>query len=173
MSKKKITTKERVSDAQKIGIGVGLTAAAVAAAGAYFLYGADDAQKNRKKIKSGILRAKAEVLEALEDAYEMTEEEFHTLVDNVANTYSAVQSLSKADLKNFKTDMVGHWRDLLKSGAVKIMTVEQIAKKAAKRKVTKKVVKTSPKVVKKVTRKSATRKTVKKAPTKKKASTKK
>ena len=38
----------------------------MAAAGTYFLYGSKDAKKNRKAVKSWALKAKAEVLEALE-----------------------------------------------------------------------------------------------------------
>ena len=48
MAKKKTD----ISNAQKLGIGVGLTTAAVAAVGAYFLYGSKDAPQNRKKVKS-------------------------------------------------------------------------------------------------------------------------
>ena len=54
--------KQSVTNNQKIAAGVGLTAAAVAAAGAYFLYGSKDADKNRKTVKSWGLKAKAEVL---------------------------------------------------------------------------------------------------------------
>ena len=60
--------KENHSPAEKVGLGIGLTAAAVAAAGAYFLYGSKDANKNRKTVKSWMLKAKAEVLEQLEKA---------------------------------------------------------------------------------------------------------
>ena len=164
MAKKKTTKKSGMSDAQKLGIGVGLTTAAVAAAGAYFLYGADDAKKTRKKVKSGILRAKAEVLETLENAHEITEDEFRDVIDGVVQTYSKVQSLSKKDLKEFKADMLENWEDLVKGGVAKVMTVEQIAKKAAKRKGTKKSTK---KTVKKATKKST-----KKAPVKKKVAKK-
>jgi len=173
MAKKK--KKIEVSSAQKLGIGVGLTTAAVAAAGAYFLYGSKDAPENRKKVKSGILRAKAEVLETLENAQEITEEEFHDLVNGVVATYSKVQTLSKKDLSDFKKEMVDNWEDLVASGAAKVMTVEQIAKKVAKRKEDKKpaqkkvVVKkksaTKKKPVKKGTKKvtkKATKKTAKK-----------
>ena len=166
-----------VSDAQKLGIGVGLTTAAVAAAGAYFLYGSKDAPKNRSKIKSGILRAKAEVLETLENAQEITEDEFRDLVDSVVKTYSTVQSLSTKDLKEFKTEMVDNWGELVESGVAKVMTVEQIAKKVAKRKETKPtkkasakkpVKKTSAKIpVKKVTAKKTAKKPVKKVAKKK------
>jgi hypothetical protein len=170
MAKKKTTKKTAVSDAQKLGIGVGLTAAAVAAAGAYFLYGADDAKKTRKKVKSGILRAKAEVLEALENAQEITEDEFHDLIDGVVKSYGKVQSLSKKDLKDFKEEMSGNWGELVQSGVAKVLTVEQIAKKVAKRKETTKP--TKKKTVaksssKKKTTKKAVKKSVKKKTTKK------
>lgn len=161
MAKKK---KVEISDAQKLGIGVGLTTAAVAAAGAYFLYGSKDAPDNRKKVKSGILRAKAEVLETLEDAQEITETEFHDLVNGVVATYSKVQSLSKKDLSEFKKEMIDNWEDLVQSGAAKVMTVEQIAKKVAKRKEAKKPV--DKKVV-------AKKPAAKKAPAKKKPAAKK
>jgi len=162
---KKTTKKVKISDAQKLGIGVGLTTAAVAAAGAYFLYGAKDAPENRKKVKSGILRAKAEVLETLENAHEITEQEFHALVDGVVKTYSKVQSLSQKDLKEFKADMVDNWQDLVASGAAQVMTIEQIAKKVAKR--------GSKKPVKKATTKKATTKAPAKKTATKKAASKK
>ena len=49
MAKKKASKK--TSDAAKIGIGIGLTTAAVSAAGAYFLYGSKQATKNRNNSK--------------------------------------------------------------------------------------------------------------------------
>ncbi len=163
MAKKKTAKKTSISDAQKLGIGVGLTTAAVAAAGAYFLYGAKDAPDNRKKIKSAILRAKAEVLETLENAQEITEAEFHDLVDSVVKTYSTVQSLSKKDLKDFRQEMIENWEDLVQSGVAKVMTVEQIAKKVAKRggKTT------ASKTKKTTTKKPTVKKVAKKAPAKK------
>jgi len=160
MAKKK---KIEVSDAQKLGIGVGLTTAAVAAAGAYFLYGSKDAPENRKKIKSGILRAKAEVLESLENAKEITEDEFRDLVNSVVDTYSTVQSLSKKDLKEFKTDMFENWEDLVASGTAKVMTVEQIAKKVAKRDDKKPATKKKPAAAKKPVAKKSVKKVAKKA----------
>lgn len=166
MAKKKTEKKGVISDAQKLGIGVGLTTAAVAAAGAYFLYGSKDAASTRKNVKSGILRAKAEVLEALEDAQEITEKDFHELVDGVVKTYSTVKSLSNKDLKEFKTEMVDNWGELVESGVAKVMTVEQIAKKVAKRKATTPAKKSAAK-------KTSAKKVVKKAPVKKKPVAKK
>lgn len=158
--------KDDVTNAQKLGIGVGLTAAAVAAAGAYFLYGSKDAPENRKKVKSAILKAKAEVLEVLENAKEITEDEFHELVEGVASTYASVQSLSKKDISEFKKEMRENWQDLVSSGVAKVMTVEKVAeklmtdsgkkgaKKTAKRTV-KKAAKSPKKTAKKATKKAA------------------
>jgi len=162
MAKKK--KKSEVSNAQKLGIGVGLTTAAVAAAGAYFLYGSKDAPENRKKVKSGILRAKAEILEALENAQEITEDEFHDLVNTVVDSYSKVQSLSKKDLMDFKKEMLANWEDLVESGAAKVMTAEQIAKKVAKRKEKGSDTKAAKKATKKTAKKAkkTTKKTTKK-----------
>ncbi len=137
MAKKK---KAEMSPAQKVGVGVGLTAAAVAAAGAYFLYGSKNASKNRKAIKSWALKAKAEVLEKLEDAKEMTQEEYEQLIASVAGTYATLKNASKTDIKEFKTEMLDHWKAIEKSVKPKKKPVKKAVKKAAK-KVTKKVVK--------------------------------
>lgn len=131
----------------KIGIGIGLTAAAVAAAGTYFLYGSKNAAKNRKTVKSWMLKAKAEVLETLEDAKQMSREEFESLVEEVAHAYSMAKNASKADLKDFKQEMKDHWTKLEKEWAPKKATKKAAPKKATKKAVPKKapVKKTAPK----------------------------
>ncbi len=124
--------KTDISNAQKIGIGVGLTPAAVAAVGAYFLYGSKDAATNRKKVKSWALKAKGEVLEVLEKADKITEEEFKALVAKVATAYGKSKKLSERELSEFRKEMGGHWNELVGSGVVKVFgqTVAAVAKKA-------------------------------------------
>jgi hypothetical protein len=146
--------KKEMSSAQKLGIGVGLTAAAVAAAGAYFLYGSDDAAKNRKKVKSWMLKAKAEVLEKLEDAKEMTQEEYEELIGNVAGAYAGLKNASKVDIKEFKNEMLEHWHAIEKSAKPK----KKAAKKAAKKTTKKTAKKAAKKVAKKVVKKAAKKK---------------
>ena len=53
------------------------------------------------------MKAKAEVLERLEDAKEMTEAEYQELVKAVAGTYSGVKSATKGDVKEFQKEIVG------------------------------------------------------------------
>lgn len=136
---KKKTTKKSLSTQQKVGIGVGLTTAAVAAAGAYFLYGSKNASKNRRTVKSWMLKAKAEVLESLEKAQEMTEEEFKELVETVSKTYSKFKDASKAEIVDFKKEMMEHWPKIAKEGKQMAAKATTTKKKApAKKKTAKK-----------------------------------
>lgn len=125
-------SKTEITTNQKIGVGVGLTAAAVAAAGAYFLYGSDNAAKNRKAVKSWSLKAKAEVLERLEDAKAMTADEYEELIAAVAGTYAGVKGASKKDLKEFAAEMQEHWKNIEKVGKTKKSAVKKAVKKVTK-----------------------------------------
>jgi len=130
--------KPTVSNGEKVGIGVALTTAAVAAAGAYFLYGSSNAAKNRKKVKSWMFKAKGEVLEVLEKAGNLTAEEYKQAVEAIAAGYVKMQSVSKADIADFKKEMMDNWQKIAKEAGG--------AKKAAK-KTTKKVAKAAKKAV--------------------------
>lgn len=139
---------------QKVGIGIGLTAAAVTAAGAYFLYGSENSVQNRKKVKSWTLRAKAEVLEKLEQAEEMSQGEYERLIESVSGAYGRLKDASKVDVATFKREMKSHWGDIEKMGKPVKKVVEKAAKKATPKKAVKKVVKkTVEKVAKKATKK--------------------
>jgi len=163
MAKKNSDNKSDISNAQKLGIGVGLTTAAVAAVGAYFLYGSKDASKNRKKVKSWALKAKGEVLEVLEKAEKITEGEFKELVEGVVKTYAKVEKLSKKELDEFRNEMSENWGDLVKSGVTKVFTQAQAPAKKA-------VAKKTP--AKKAAAKKAPAKAAAKAPAKKAAAKK-
>lgn len=145
MAEKKSAKKE-LSGAQKVGIGIGLTAAAVAAAGAYFLYGSKNAAQNRKKVKSWTLKAKGEVLEALEKAEQITEAEYAALVAAAGEAYGTVQKATRGELKDFKTEMTEYWNKLQKNKAVKkvVSGVVPSAKKTPAKAATKAAPKKAP-----------------------------
>lgn len=138
MAKKK---KNEMSSAQKLSVGVGLTAAAVAAAGTYFLYGSKNAAKNRKTVKSWMLKAKADVLEKLEDAKEMSREEYEELIASVAGAYAGLKTASKVDIKEFKNEMLDHWKEIEKTAKTKKAAVKKSAKKTSAKKAAKKATK--------------------------------
>ena len=120
MAQKKI--KGGMNTAQKVGIGFGLTAAAVTAAGAYFLYGSKQSTQNRKKVKGWMLKAKGEVLEALEKAESITEEEYKALVETASGAYSTMKNATAGEVKDFKKEMGEHWAKLQKNNAIKKLT---------------------------------------------------
>ncbi len=135
MAEKK--SKKGLSSAEKMGIGFGLTAAAVTAAGAYFLYGSKNANQNRKKVKGWMLKAKGEVLEALEKAEAITEEEYKALVETASKAYGTVKSATAGEVKDFQKEMHEHWTKLQKSKAIKKVVgtaVTAVTKKAVAKK---------------------------------------
>ncbi len=120
MTQKKTTNGGKdLSTAAKVGIGFGLTAAAVTAAGAYFLYGSKKSAQNRKKVKGWVLKAKGEVLEALEKAESITEEEYKALVEAASGAYGTIKSATAGEVKDFKKEMNDHWVNLQRSKVVK------------------------------------------------------
>lgn len=161
MAQKKIT--EDMSTAQKVGIGFGLTAAAVTAAGAYFLYGSKQATQNRKKVKGWMLKAKGEVLEALEKAEAITEDEYKELVSTASKAYGTVKTATAGEVKDFQKEMQEHWTKLQSSKALKklvapkeVASKKVVSKKVAPKAPVKAVTKVAPKkepvkVAKKVT----------------------
>jgi len=126
----------KVTSKQAVGIGIGLTAAAAAAAGAYFLYGSKNAAKNRKVVKGWMLKAKGEVLTALEKAQDMTKEDYEALVAKVGAGYLAAKEMSESELLAFTKEMHTHWKDLTKpkKKAVKKAVAKTVAKVAPKKK---------------------------------------
>jgi hypothetical protein len=114
----------------------GLTAAAI---GAYYLYGHDDAKKNRAKVKSWMLKAKGEVLEELEKAQEVTESAYVSAVDTVAAKYKELKNIDPEELSSFMSEMRDHWNGIKRTfasrpGAAKksMRTTKPSAKKSSK-----------------------------------------
>lgn len=144
-----------LTNTEKMSIGVGLTAAAVAAAGAYFLAGSKNAAKNRKVVKSWVLKAKAEVLEGLEKAQQMSQAEYEALVETVGTAYAQAQAVSKADISGFKKEMKDQWQKIARSAAPKKKSVKKAMATKAAAAVTKVATKAVAKKVTKAAKKAA------------------
>lgn len=101
-----------MSGSQKAAVGAGVAAAVAAAAlGAYFLYG-KDGDKNRKKVKGWMLKAKGEVLERLESMEMVSEESFKQVLDKVLANYRGARNVTSADLLALAADVRKHWNAL-------------------------------------------------------------
>jgi len=163
----------KMTTAAKAGIGATLTAAAVAAAGAYFLYGSKNAKKNRKKVAGWVEDAKKEVVKGLEKAKTMSEAEYKELVEKVSAAHAGLAKISKADLAAFKKDMQQGWKVIAKNAASAATAVKDAVPvkvaKTAKKSVAKPVAKAPVKVAKSAPKKAAATKTPAKAPLRKAA----
>lgn len=133
MATKKQNKETGLTNKQAIGLGLGITAAVAAAAGSFFLYGSKNAAKNRKLVKSWALKAKAEVLEGLETAKNMSQEEYEQLIEAVAGTYMTAKAASKTELADFKKEMKDHWKVIAKTAAPKKAAAKKAVKKAVKK----------------------------------------
>lgn len=92
-----------------------LTAALVGAAAAgYYLYGPKGLQ-NRQKVKAWSLKAKAEVLEKLEKAKEVTDASYAKHVDTVTAKYAKMKTVGKAEAEKLNKELKGHWGAIKKS----------------------------------------------------------
>ena len=122
--------------AMEVGVGVA-AAAALAAAGAYWFYGSDHAKEHRKQIKSWMLKARAEVMDAVEKVGDIDKKKYIEIVQQILARYSKTTGVTAAELAHMKKDLVDTWAHMeaAKGSGMKVVAR---AKKSAK-KVVKKV----------------------------------
>lgn len=127
-------SKRRISRRAAAAVGVGAAAAAAAAVGAYWFYGSKDAAKHRKTARSWMLKARGDVLSAVETAVkkagEIDKATYMNIVDGVLKRYAKSAGITSAEILQMTRDMRQAWQHMQKarmSGATKT------AKKAKKR----------------------------------------
>lgn len=113
-------------------IGVGIV---VAAAAAYFL----SDKKNRKAIKTWAIKMKADVIEKLEAAGDLTKETYESTIDAISAKYKQLGTLDPAEIALVVADLKRKWnvikRDLKGPQSVKKVksTAKKVVKKAVKK----------------------------------------
>jgi hypothetical protein len=138
----------KVSKPQASGKAAGIALlggiAAAAAAGAYFVYGNKDAQKNIKKVKGQVtskvkswaLKAKAEALEKIEKLKQVDQNAYHAVIDSVMNKYNNVKNIDTKDVEAVAKELRSHWKNIqkeFKSGAAVAKKTVKKATKVAKK----------------------------------------
>ncbi len=125
-----------------VGTAAAITAAAAAAAaGAYWLYGAKDAAKNRRQVKSWMLKARAEVMDAVEKLKDVDKDTYLRIVDDVVQGYSKAAGAKSAEVRQLVRDLKDSWQYIAKqkgpatrrAKALKHSS-KKVAKKVTKRK---------------------------------------
>lgn len=109
----------------KTNSAIAITGIAVASlALSYFLYG-KNAPKHRRALTSWMLRAKADVMDKLEKAKDISEPMFHNIIDTSMEKYAKLKNINPADIALFGTEIKKQWRDIKKE-----ITPKTIAKKS-------------------------------------------
>ena len=96
----------------KVGIAVGIAALAAAAAGAYYLYGSNKSAKNRKHVKSWMLKMKAEVMDRIESVEDLSKGAYDKTIDEVSRKYAQIKNVDKKELIQLAKRMKSHWKDI-------------------------------------------------------------
>ena len=115
MEHHKEQSKEQKNEGHHAGHAIaGLAALAAAAAGFYFLYGSDEAEENRKKIKSWSLRLKSDVMEKMESMKDVSEDTYYAAVTEIADKYAVMKDINKDELATLVKRLKSHWKDIKK-----------------------------------------------------------
>jgi hypothetical protein len=88
--------------------------AAVAAVGAYFLYG-EKGVRNRQKIRGWALKMKGDVLEKIESMKKIDRDTYLRLVDKVSDRYARAENISAAELRHLTVELKNAWTEIGKS----------------------------------------------------------
>jgi Tfp pilus assembly protein PilP len=88
---------------------LGLAAVAAAAAGAYFFYG-PGGSKNRRNLKSWMVKARAEVMENVENLKDVSEKSYDQVVDKVIAKYKKVKSIAPNELAAVQKELKSSWK---------------------------------------------------------------
>ncbi|MGC9968867.1 MAG: hypothetical protein ABSC29_04040 [Minisyncoccia bacterium] len=116
--------------ATEIGAGV-LTAAALAAAGAYLL----SDKKRRAKAKAWAVKARREVAKNVKTARRMGEAEYKRVVERATKRYGSLHKVNVAEVMRTARDLKAEWQRMKKDARIiaKMMPKRKPARRAKKR----------------------------------------
>ncbi len=119
-----------------VGMGAGLAAAATAGAAAYWLYGAKHSAQHRKIAKSWMLKARAEMLDAVEKINDIDKAQYLALAQKVLTQYGGKAGASTAQMNAMMQDFKNAWSHMQaaqKSGSKGAKGAKRMGKKAVKK----------------------------------------
>jgi Tfp pilus assembly protein PilP len=120
--------KEKGGVGAAVAIGAGVAALSAAA---YLLFG-PEGKKHRKDLKSWMVKMKAEVMEKMEKAKELTAPAYEAIVSAVEEKYKAMKNVDPKDLEKEVAELKKNWREMMKLSKGK--TIKAKAKPAPKKK---------------------------------------
>lgn len=117
--KKQIQKKAGISTGTVVGIGASLVALGAAS---YYFFG-PEGKKHQDNFKGWMIKMKAEIIDKLEDAGDVTETVYHTIVDKVAAAYKKSKKVTPEEVAVYADLLKSQWKNIVgktkKSGGKK------------------------------------------------------
>ena len=113
-------------------IAVGVASLAAAAAGAYWLYGATNAEKHRKVAKSWMLKARAEVMDAVEKMKDVDKAAYFAIVDKVMEKYAELHKGSP-EVRVMEKELKAAWSHIHAAVKPAKKGIKKVAQKVTKK----------------------------------------
>ena len=103
-------------------------------AAAYLIFG-PEGKKHRKDLKSWMVKMKADVMEKMEEAGELTAPVYEAIVNEVSEKYNSLGGIDAAQLATEASLLKKHWK-MMHAEAKKKLALKAASKKPAPKKVT-------------------------------------
>jgi len=94
-----------LSTGKKLVIGAGMAALGAAT---YYFFG-PEGQKHRKDFKSWTIKMKADIIEKIDEAGEVTESLYHKIIDEVAEMYVKAGKAGKEEISVYAETLKKQW----------------------------------------------------------------
>lgn len=118
----------------KVGTAAAITAATVAAAaGAYWLYGSEHAKKHRKMAKSWMLKARAEIVDAIEKIEDIDKTKFLAVAESVAQEFGSKAGATTDEISDLTKELKKVWTHVQQTGKTSVKRAKKASKKIAKK----------------------------------------
>lgn len=101
----------KVSAKTMVALGTGAVALA---ASTYYFFG-PSGNIHRKKAVGWMIKMKGEIIEQIQNAEEITEQVYHTIVDSVLASYVSNGKVATPELEAFANVLKGQWKNILKT----------------------------------------------------------
>jgi hypothetical protein len=109
-----------------VALGASVTALGAAT---YYFFG-PEGKKHQKNFKGWMIKMKADIVEKIEDAGEVTETVYHKIIDEVSDAYAKTGKVSKEEIAVYADLLKKQWVGVVKSTK---KPVERIVKEAIKK----------------------------------------
>jgi hypothetical protein len=119
---------KKSDNSNTIKLAIAGASVAALAATAYFFFG-PNGKKNQKHAKAWAIKMKAEVIEKLEAAKEITQPIYQDIIESVAAEYKKGKTASLQEIDELAADLKKHWKSMSK---IAIEGKKELSKKAPK-----------------------------------------